>query len=47
MGEEVNEAEFKVPDENSEAVIRYELSNEQRRIAREVKENYLNGFNTN
>ncbi|MFA6667144.1 MAG: helicase-related protein [Bacilli bacterium] len=46
MGEEVNEAEFKVPDENSEAVIRYELSNEQRRIAREVKENYVNGLNT-
>ena len=44
-GEEVDLSLSK-PPQNYEAIISYPLSKEQERIANEVKESYINGFNT-
>lgn len=46
MGERVDPDDNYLPPANSEAIIKYPLSNEQIRISEEVKDNYIKGINT-
>ena len=46
MGEKADKNYFLMDPNNSEAIIKYPLSEEQIRISEEVKENYINGINT-
>ncbi len=46
MGEEVDENLAQLPPDNSEAIIKYELSKEQKRIAQEVLESYKDNKDT-